>query len=244
LPVGLLAALLYASLPGFAYDTSPWSWLTSVTLLPLRPGPALVVAWTLQHEMLFYFVFCLLYFSGLLWLGLPVWLLAIVFVPSDNIPLASINIEFLMGVYAAVLYRRGIGHWLLLPAAAALLLLWLLLGGLEQQRLIVGFACALLTLECALLERKGAIRAPAWLVFMGAASYGLYLTHELVLPVATGLSPPAWPIIFAINLVACLAAGVGYYWFFERPLLKALRGHRAPGSTRAAPSMPASITRR
>jgi peptidoglycan/LPS O-acetylase OafA/YrhL len=61
---------------------------------------------------------------------------------------------------------------------------------------------------------------------MGAASYALYLTHELVLPVATRLSAHFWPIIFAADLIACLAAGVGYYWFFERPLLKVLTAKR------------------
>jgi exopolysaccharide production protein ExoZ len=226
LPIGLLAAVLYARFPGLQYEPRDWSWLTSLTLLPLKPGPALSVAWTLQHEMFFYFVFALLYFSRMLWPGLAIWLAAIVLWPTGGIPLNPINVEFMLGIVVAVIYRRGIGHWLLVPAAAALMALWLLLGGLEQQRLIVGFACAILTLEVALLEQKGAIRTPAWLVFMGAASYALYLTHDLVLPVATRLSPHSWPIIFATDLLACLTVGISYYWFFERPLLKVLRKER------------------
>jgi exopolysaccharide production protein ExoZ len=242
LPIGLLTALLYWRFPGLMYDARDWSWLTSLTLLPLTPGPALSVAWTLQHEMLFYFLFGLFYFCRLLRVGLAIWLLAIIFGPSGNVPLASINVEFLMGICAAALYRRGVGHWLLLPAAAALLLTWLLLGGHEQQRLMVGLGCALLALGVARLEKQGAIRTPRWLVFMGAASYALYLTHELVLPVVTRLSPPAWPVVFAMNLVACLTAGAGYYWFFERPLLKALKKYREADPNPAASSTPEPLT--
>src|SRR3954453_747573 len=222
LPIGLLAAVVYARFPGLQYEPREWSWLSSLTLLPLNAAPALSVAWTLQHEMFFYFAFALLYFSRLLWPGLAIWLAAIVFCATGGIPIHPINIEFMFGIMAVVLYRLKIGHWLLLPAAAALLALWLFLGGLEQQRLIVGLPCALLTLEVALLEQKGAIRTPAWLVFMGAASYALYLTHGLVLPVATRLSAHGWPLMFAVDVLACLAVGVGYYWFFERPLLKLL----------------------
>ena len=32
----------------------PWSWAETITLLPISAPPALTVAWTLQHELLFY----------------------------------------------------------------------------------------------------------------------------------------------------------------------------------------------
>jgi len=219
LPVGLLAALIYTAVPAYPYKVERWGWLPTLTLLPVWPIPALAVAWTLQHEMLFYFVFGLCYFSGYLWFGLAVWATAILLGPSGNIPLASINLEFLMGIAACVLYRRGKGHWLLLLLAGALLIWWGLLGAREEQRLIVGLACACLTLQLSLMECRRRITVPAWLVFMGSASYALYLTHELVLPAAARLAGHSWLVIFPVCIVTCLLVGLAYYELVERGLI-------------------------
>ena len=234
LPIGVLAALIYTAFPAYPYEADRWGWLATLTLLPVQPAPALTVAWTLQHEMLFYFIFGLCYFSGYMWLGLAVWTAAILLGPSGNIPLASINLEFLMGIAVCLLYRRGKGHWLLLLVSAALLICWVLLGAREEQRLIVGFACACLTLQLSLMERRGRITVPAWLVFMGSASYALYLTHELVLPAAARLAGHSRILNFAVCVVACLSAAVAYYWWIERRLIARKSASRVtPPTTRA-----------
>jgi len=162
------------------------------------------------------------------------WTAAILLGPSGNIPLASINLEFLMGIAVCVLYRRGKGHWLLLLVSAALLICWVLLGAREEQRLIVGLACACLTLQLSLMERRGRITVPAWLVFMGSASYALYLTHELVLPAAARLAGHSRILNFAVCVVACLSAAVAYYWWVERRLIARKSASRVtPPTTRA-----------
>ena len=81
LPISLALIFLYAALPGFSGATDrDYSLLSSLLLLPADGPPALSVAWTLVHELMFYFVF-LLFFISRRWLaaGLLTWAALIFF---------------------------------------------------------------------------------------------------------------------------------------------------------------------
>ena len=78
-------ALLYLALPGVSEGNRDWSWLPTLTLAPVDANPALSVAWTLKHEILFYVLFGLFYYCRVLWLGLAVWAIGIVLV-GTHIP--------------------------------------------------------------------------------------------------------------------------------------------------------------
>lgn len=226
-PVGIGTALVYLLLPGLSRIDHRWDWLATLTLSPTGPT-ALGVAWTLQQEAFFYLLFGLLFFTRTLWLGLIIWALAILAFPDSSIPLAVINFEFLMGIGAAVLYRRGIGHWLLLPVAVALVVVWALRGAFEGHSPLIGLACACAVLQLSLMEKRGLFRVPALLVFLGDASYALYLVHAWTISVVARIVPQLWPVILVAGVAASLPAGIAYYLYFERPILRAARKWRLP----------------
>ncbi len=96
LAVGIGMALFFASI---GLTINGWSWLPSLTLAPVG-NPALAVAWTLQHEIVFYAVFAAAYFAGHLAVGFMLWAILIVAAAIAGLtflPLALINLEFLMG---------------------------------------------------------------------------------------------------------------------------------------------------
>ena len=69
LPVGVGLIALYAAMPDFsaAGGGSDYSVVSSLFLVPANGPPALSVAWTLVHELMFYGVF-LLFFVSWRWL--------------------------------------------------------------------------------------------------------------------------------------------------------------------------------
>ena len=229
-PIGIGIAFAYLLLPGLSRSARSWDWLPTLTLFPAG-DPALNVAWTLQHEACFYFLFGLLFFTRLLWLGLALWAAAIFAFAGNAIPFATVNLEFIMGIGAAILYRRGIGHWMLLPIAVALVVIWVLRGDLDSHSPLIGLACACVILELSLMERRGLFSIPAWLIFFGDASYALYLVHNWIISLEARIMPAQSVLIFAVGIAASIAAGVTYYWCFERPMLRAARNLRLPRRT-------------
>jgi exopolysaccharide production protein ExoZ len=208
LPAGLAFALLLLVVPSAHH----WSWLPTLTLLPFGGAPALPPAWTLQHEMLFYFVFGFFYFAGLLPLGLAAWLIAILLGP-DILAFKGINLEFFFGIAACLLYRRGKAHPLLMLLAIPALWAEAHYGA----RIFVGLAAAFLMAPLAQLEKSRGLPVPDLLILLGAASYSIYLIH--------------YPVIAAMNrlglnfapLTACagLGAGLAYYFLVERRVIRA-----------------------
>lgn len=116
-PVALALLGLYAALPALsASGGREFSMLSSVLLLPADRPLALSVAWTLVHELLFYAVFLLWFVSRrAFWGGLAVWAAAIAMTYAGGgatgwlrYPLGALNLEFMLGVMAAVTYHRGL----------------------------------------------------------------------------------------------------------------------------------------
>ena len=117
LPVGLGMIVIYTAMPSLSAGAArDFSLVSSVLLLPANAPPALSVAWTLVHELMFYGVFLLFFVQGS-WLvvGLLVWALVIVLaehfiVPTGwlSYPLSLLNIEFMFGVGAAWLVQSRV----------------------------------------------------------------------------------------------------------------------------------------
>jgi peptidoglycan/LPS O-acetylase OafA/YrhL len=231
LPIGIGIALLYAFVPGLSEGSRSWSWLPTLTLLPVSSETALSVAWTLKHEILFYLVFGCLYFSGALRAGMVIWggliAVAAMFGLHGGIPLALINLEFLMGVAIAILYRAGRGHvaWLLLSPIP--LVIWILLGMQRNQSVLVGLALAMAMLPVAQLEEKGRLKVPSALTFLGAASYSIYLAHGVAISAISRLfrDMPYW-LVAGGTMIAGVAAGLAYFFAVERPLLRLAPGDK------------------
>ena len=232
LPIGIAMALLYTVLPNVSAGDREWSWLPSLTLLPVNANPALSVAWTLKHEILFYTVFGLLYFTRTLAPGLVIWAILIVIntiAGIRNVPLALINIEFLMGIVAAILYRTRRTHWLMLVVSAAALWLWWMLGEKVEYSVLIGLAVACAIPMVALRETDGKLTMPPLLIFLGTASYSIYLIHGSIISIVIRLfSSFPWFVSLPLCIVISTAGGVGYWWLVERRFLgTARRGSKA-----------------
>ncbi len=220
-------------------------------MLPMVDGtmPIITAAWTLCHEALFYAVFLVVLLLGR---GVGVWLLGgwaalLLGVHGLGFELEGLpgfildphNIQFLLGVAVCLLLRQGSLSagliWGLLPVVA--LLCWTALPliveahGKDQSmgvRFLLGIAFATLIAVVVSAERRQLWKkAPAWAVWLGEASYSIYLGHSIVMLGAVAfLSRWGKAGLLQAHLVSFGAmAGAltfcGLLWFFfERPMLK------------------------
>lgn len=224
LPIGVGIALLYTFMPGISAGNREWSWLSTLTLAPVNAEPALSVAWTLQHEMLFYALFLVFWFSGRFALGLGLWAVlicaALVF-RVDWLALRPINFEFMFGVAACWAVRHNLGDWRWAAAGVVPLAIWIFLGMPHELSPLVGIAIALAVPALVRSEQAGKFTVHPWLVFLGAASYSMYLAHGLAISVAARILP-----LLPITMVAGVVGGLTYYLAVERPILKGLGARR------------------
>ena len=77
LPVSFCLILLYLAFPSISIGNRDWGVLTSITLFPTEHPPALSVAWTLIHEMMFYTLFLASYFTKRFIIFIFAWVVAI-----------------------------------------------------------------------------------------------------------------------------------------------------------------------
>lgn len=246
-----LAITVLALLPGHSDAVTGRALFASASLLPTWDEPLLGVAWTLQHEALFYLAFALLIASrrlGLalfaLWFG---WVTgqAIGLFPALPVPRVggAANLEFLFGMIAARVVARG-----RVPAPAALAIIgaagFLTAGVLEATgrmdghgdfaRLAYGLPSAFLIAGLAAWESARPRAMPAVLVMLGEASYSLYLFHLLGIGIAwqiwmrLGLNAAAHPLAcFAALSAGAILLGLAAHRWVEAPLMARLKGSRA-----------------
>lgn len=226
-PVGLIMAfIVLGAMPHYG---GARSWAASTLLLPVAQ-PALNVAWTLQHEVIFYAFVAIGYYSSYWRSGLALWIAAIVFfwLSGFTAPVGFqlIDTEFLMGVAAWASWKNG-HRQIMLGASAVLCLLALGVGlfglelGIERAGPIAFASVFAATLPWLVIgEQTGRIQTPKFLNFLGDASYSIYLVHALplllLIPIMAGSS---WHVIFLVIGFAGLAAGIAYHLLVERPLL-------------------------
>lgn len=122
LPISLGLIFLYIIIPELsASGGREYSLLSSLLLLPDNQPPALSVAWTLIHELIFYFIFLSYFISRRLFaIILGTWFLSIFFFHQETNRLntyflSPLNIEFMFGVTIAVIFRKYLsmadGRW-------------------------------------------------------------------------------------------------------------------------------------
>lgn len=222
---------------------NPMEYVTAFSLVHFTTAlPPLPVAWSLFHEVAFYAVFSLL----ILRISLGVLAFVLVCVPSIayfhhpgeayssafEIYTATPNLYFVLGMAAFLQYRRGGSG--LTELLLGLCLATGALAGLDRGPrlaplvLVCGFGLALAGI--AKLEAAGRLTVPTFMVFMGNATYSLYLIHELVsgLLLKVLIRSGAYGVLgSALTYVAVLAmtvvAGCLAYVVVEKPLLAALR---------------------
>ena len=232
-PIGLGMAAVYVLVPAVGTGDRVWSWLESATLLPLGGGTALAVAWTLKHEVMFYLIFGVgLLFGRPLavvcaWMGMVIFSMGFGYRPehwaSDwhSTLLSPINLEFAMGIAAALWYRSGrpIASTVALVCMVLPVALWLWLDRPRDMSFLVGFGLAVLIAWATARERDRGMAVPQALVFFGSASYAIYLIHLPILSLTARLAG-TWPQALIGGVIIAVLGGVVYHLIVERPLLR------------------------
>ena len=203
---------------------------SSLTLWPIFAGqyyvPVLKVGWTLSFELIFYTGMTLALASRAV---VPLAIYAFLLVGGLTTPSpllhfvgSPMGLEFLMGLTIARLPRRAVFAWFI-PVGLGLLLLTspgvgdadaTLRGDDVILRAIEwGLPAAMIVWGALSIEHQFQREPLHPFVFMGDASYSIYLFHPLV---AYGLSA-AWPIRF----VSAIALGCSMHVLVERRLVYA-----------------------
>lgn len=236
LPVGVAMLLLYMALPGLSHgDRESVSVLTTFTLLPSNTPPALSVAWTLVHEMIFYAVFTLFFISRralnvtlVLWSLLigGAWLAHVELIRFWAYFLSPINLCFVLGVVIFVVTQRGVGNRV---GAGTLLLGSILLGSqafVEEPNHVVA-ALGFAGLITASLMPALQVASPGRVfTTLGAASYAIYLIHNPALSFlaralrSAHLSPAQALLVIGVGAVVI---GLLYHFLYERYALRWVR---------------------
>jgi peptidoglycan/LPS O-acetylase OafA/YrhL len=228
---------------------------SNLALVPYGAGiePFITVAWSLQHEVLFYSIFAILIWWPVLGACLlVVWLVGILAAAAGLIqptfPLGFVlhpnNLEFFFGMAAMLAVSRIRIPW---PGVLAALgaIAFLGAGVLENVfdplgsvhyvawRFPYGLSAAAVLVGLARCELTQGLSVPPALVFFGSASYAVYLVHQSLMSVLTkaviqsGMgSILTGNVIWLLLVVVSTALGIGFFLLVDKPLGQLLRGPR------------------
>ncbi len=226
--------------------------LRSLFFLPLPNGqlPVVSVTWMLSMFVLFYWIFSLAFVARREWVLAPIFLIwaVLVIVYSwmgwwPNLPgewstlfFQARNLDFIFGYVVGILLRQDRltlkqGRGILWAGIAGLI------GGVallnippvtDGKSIFVGITAAFVVLGLGSLELNHApdfilrfMTLPV-LVWLGATSYVLYLSHNTVFRVWDAILSILPVLVSLLTLAAVLVGALGYrYW--ERPILTRLR---------------------
>jgi exopolysaccharide production protein ExoZ len=247
--VTTLKAAIVLSTVGLALHTrlSFTTAACSYLFLPARDldgkiEPLVGVGWTLNFEMLFYLLFCLALFFRInvfKFVGTAFVILSIGAIfrspswPAIAFYLNPIVLEFLLGMLVAQAWIGGIRC----PPRLALLLLALSLGCLlwpvsdfGLPLLIVrGLPAALIVWSAASLGSLQNL-IPGFILYLGEASYAIYLAHPFVAPLPPTLLHRMHSDSPLVSVALSVALGLGLgcllYQFIERPVTNLLKDRR------------------
>jgi peptidoglycan/LPS O-acetylase OafA/YrhL len=242
-------------LPSFYKTGYPFDILTLLSTFLLLPGHVVVngVSWTMSYELFFYLLFSLAFIisnNKLAFALLALYAMLLVVLPfiidtggnvNEGIKLvtAPINIEFFMGVLVAVMVHK-------IPAKISLLLiisgtLLFLLSAIlynngyavapgEFNRVVLfGLPSFLIIMGIVKYEALIKVRIHNVLLWLGEASYSLYLLHLPLLVAGIrmikrlDINDPIMKQVLVIELVAIICcSSVLFYKWVEKPLITRL----------------------
>ena len=245
--VTLLYAVVGLASPDAAQRLSPPNLLESATLLPLGYETLVPVAWTLEHELLFYAVFGLAIVKRA-WAA-PLAALGVAAVAAGQIfPNAlswagflatPFHLQFLLGITVARgvalgRFRRpalAVGLGLVLFGLAAVLdVRGIIAVNQVTTALLYGIGSAAILAGLATAEAAGRLRFGHIAELFGGASYVLYLIHPLTVGLtvraiawsgAMAAMPP-WSVVI-VQVAVSLAVAVWIHRSVEQPLMMWVR---------------------
>lgn len=235
---------MYFAFPGRGPENArdPLALVTSFLLIPTEGDPIMRVAWTLEFEMFFYLMFTLVILNRRLGLAVfALWMALSAFGtvrPFEAHPLSFLfsyyNLLFLFGIGAAAAFPR------LSPKQALGAVLFgtagFLFVGLTDVYRVFDWAHSWRTVAfglCAAIAvaglAAGALRPWRWTVFLGDASYSIYLAHLPAMGFAAIAIRKAGlpemlpvPLVFLVTVLCGVMAGVVIHLLIEKPVLRLL----------------------
>ena len=211
--------------------------------------PIIPVAWTLSYEVIFYALFGVLIISNrkLSYLIIFTWVLLIFLaaydiIKTDNnlvfVVLNTYNLEFLLGCIAGYLLK--IKFNLNFQAIIILIILGCFLASFSwynvytnyeifEKNIVIQFGIPffIIVLGLALLDKNKTSnlnKLKKLAVYIGDASYSIYLTHFFVVIGLTILlkhfSLSMFLLQFIFVILTCILVGCIFYSFIEKPLLR------------------------
>ena len=265
--VFLGVATIALAIPAFREDLpkTPWILAQSLALTPQDPtvvggtgAPLIIVAWSMQYELVFYLLFALCLVSlrfGLLAitsLGLW-WTVSAAGWTGPDFPLAFMKPHYFAIFAAGILAAHLCGGRVARP------LLWIGIGltgyfalaGLEVANMFIhnhvrspgrpdslsfgfGFFSGILVVGLVGSERRTPKPVPRWLAKLGDASYVLYLVHfPIISAMAKVLTLYDGGLAFVtvsvvLVFVVCCVVSVVFHDWIETPLVNALKGRARP----------------
>jgi peptidoglycan/LPS O-acetylase OafA/YrhL len=211
----------------------------------LAPGNTLMIgqAWTLRHEVLFYAIFSLMLLNKrvgivafLAWMGAVAGNLAINGLPPGQVndPLGILvhhyNLDFLLGMVIAIALRRektGLALAISLAVMLPPLVIWIASGYQDATAKILFYKplFAAVLIGAITASRRG-VPAPQILVKLGAASYALYISHELTGSVSDAVLrhiPLGQIPVLTLRVAAAVTFAWGFHELIEAPVIERLR---------------------
>ena len=225
---------------GIGYERDPDVLLCSVFLIP-HPQSHLVigVAWTLVYEVFFYLLFGLLILNKRVGIVVfVIWTGGLLVYPWYGAHLSSfvfnnMNFRFIAGLGVAIILQR----WQIpLPRLVALTGVGVFLGtglfeaydgplGLWTQCVGFTMGSALTLAGLVQAERSGLLQPPRWLVYLGNASYGIYLVHFLGLSILAKIAKAGHldeylpgTVLFGLHVAGAIAIGCAFHHVVEHPI--------------------------
>lgn len=246
IPISIAMLALYTILPNLSQGGREISLVSSLFLIPSAYGnPALSVSWTLMHEFLFYVVFSIFFISRkAFWVALAVWSGLILVAPLSGVEgfyakfiLNMHNLQFSVGVLCALYYHKADkgrseikpGFFILGSLVMAMLIVTLGYVVGEYAKILNGLLFGMVILSLISLEMCGVLSAvfrSKILLFLGGASYSIYLIHDPFLSVLNRLGAllandyqVSAEFIFIGAVITSILAGALYYKLWEKPIL-------------------------
>jgi peptidoglycan/LPS O-acetylase OafA/YrhL len=251
----------------FKRQEATWDWVWHSFLFVPQPDrlPVIGPSWMISHFLLFYFLFAVVIWSRhelVIWGIFVIWAVCIAAyawggwqtqLPKEwsEVLFYERNLDFIFGYAAGVLLRRRVvapplARGLLWSGCIGVIFGTILLNAyydMPGRSLWLGLPVTMFALGIASLEQSNApsrwvsVLSWRWLVYLGAASYTIYLSH--------GLTIGAWnhflsitPLWTPVITICAVAVGVIGYRLWEAPLIAGFKRRNAPRRIRR-PAMPA-----
>jgi peptidoglycan/LPS O-acetylase OafA/YrhL len=241
----LLALVLYSvgfGGPEKAVKLVPEAILASALLLPQHGPPLVNVTWTLTYEIFFYVIFAAAIVNLRVGVALLVVWQAATLAASllgaelglASYYLRSLCLEFSVGLACALWtnWRGSMGTPILwfgvLAAGGASFVVGMMLDRvLEWSGVFCALGAGATILALVQLERTGSLGVPKILVFLGGASYSIYLVHFSVITLFARVTQrfglEATDLICLLSALAGVAVGAVFDIALDKPIQRWLR---------------------